>query len=229
MIKKAILSIILICLLIQLIPTSIADNKVIFRDDFDNKSSHWNWGTKYTAYQTISNGIAEFTIPIAFPNGQYDAEICDNGSAPYKYDNMKVKLRVDYILKGSRGWGFWDQKCNSNEGALAWFIYQKGSLFYPMNGLWIMCMNDGIKGGITIKPIWGYDIREWHEYEINWTKNSVDFFIDGKNVAHVTKNVPQVNCKADIWIDNAVYRPNHRCFTLLHRETLYLDYIEITE
>ena len=82
----------------------------------------------------------------------------------------------------------------------------------------------------------GYDITDWHEYEIDWKENYVDFYIDGHNVAHVTKGVPQEKMTIDIWLDNAAwygFRNGDIYFPIYQRvktaNLLFIDYVEITE
>lgn len=246
--KKVVLAVILVFSLVSIsyfpvnvakkfgpLKFDIASDDVIFRDDFDNKSSHWEWITKITGKILINNGIAEFKIPIALKFGHFDAEIVDKELAPYKYNAMETRIRVDPVMKGSRGWGFWNFKMEKSQCQLAWFIFLKGRPGYSLNGFWAQCV-DGNLDNLTLMPIRGYDISEWHTYEIDWNEKYVEFYIDGNLVANVSKGVPKINCKVDVWIDNAVWL-EERIFRyyipvfnrIWQPTTLYLDYIEITE
>ena len=246
--KKAIFAIILVCSLVSIsyFPVSVAkksdslkfnitSGSVIFRDDFDDKSPHWEWITKITGRISINNGIAEFKIPIALKFSHFDAEIVDKGPAPYKFNTMKTRIRVDSIMKGGRGWGFWNFKIEKSQCHLAWFIFLKGRPGYSLNGLWAQCV-DGNLDNLTLIPIKGYDISEWHTYEIIWKEKYVEFYIDGNLVANASKGIPKINCKADVWIDNAIWLEERifpyyiPIFNRIWRPTtLHLDYIEITE
>jgi len=214
--------------------------KVIFRDDFNNSKSafYWHWETKLTSY-SFNDGVVKLIIPKAYRFWYFNAEMFDK-ELPYLYKNMKVRIKVDPLMKGSRGWGFFNGNFKISNCNFAWFIYMKSSPFYPKNGFYAHCVGGNLKDQIYIK-IEDYDITDWHEYEIKWSKESVDFYIDENIVAHVTKGIPQVNCRADIWIDNAVWIPI-RTKTFLPRKyflpifnrissqtTLYLDYVEINE
>ncbi len=219
-------------------------NDVIFRDDFDNLSSHWQCDiipSQRFATCSSHNGIAELKIRLATRFYYFDAEIYDK-DLPYKYNNMKIKVKVDPIMKGSRGWGFWNGNFGFAGCQMAWFIYQKGSPLYHMNGLWVQCVN-GNPDNMTTRPIIGYDISNWHEYEIKWNENYTEFFIDKNLVANLSMGIPNTNCRADIWIDNAVwywqisqipYTPIFSWYKfipnrILRPTSLYIDYIEITE
>lgn len=228
----------------NIIEDIVISNDVIFRDDFNNLSSYWQYESipsQRFASISNSNGLTELKIRLATRFYYFDAEMFDK-DLPYKYNNMKVKVKVDPIMEGSRGWGFWNGNFYFESCQVAWFIYQKGSLIYPMNGLWIQCIN-GNPYNMTTLPVRGYDISNWHEYEIKWNKNHIEFLIDKNLVANITTSIPNTPCRADIWIDNAVwywqflklpYKPIFSWYKLmpnriLRPTSLYIDYIEITE
>ncbi len=212
---------------------TMTNNEIIFRDDFNNKSSHWRWIIKQNANVSFNEGIAEFTIPNARFYGHFDAEIMDVEKDPYKYGTYKTRIKVDPVLKGSRGWGFWNGLCKKSWCNLAWFIYQKRNIFYPFEGLYVQCANGNPKE-MSLIPIEGYDISEWHNYTINWRQDYVEFYIDNELVESVTKGVPTRNCRTDVWIDNANWLLHSPLFYLPisnrfnQKTTLYLDYVEIT-
>lgn len=215
--------------------TSMDSNNVIFQDDFNNKSDQWHWVIKHNAKVNFNNGIAELKIPKAYRFGHFDAEIITNETDPYRYNTFETRIKVDPVLKGSRGWGFWNWKYKKSECELAWFIYQEGYFWYPLKGLWVQCV-DGNIDNMTLIKITGYDLSEWHDYKINWEKEYVEFFVDDTLVANVTKGIPKTNCRVDVWIDNAnwlmkmpfpVYIPILNKFQ--KETTLYLDYIRITD
>jgi len=209
----------------------VTKSNLIFRDDFDFESDYWSWNDKYTAYHTFEDGNVKFTLPKAHRRGFHVSEIWDSGhpSPIYKYNNLEIRVKVDNISRGSKGWGFWNTDLNPFNCSLAWFIFQiNNNIFYPMKGLWIMVM-DGHPLKLTIKRIRNVDIREWHTYNINWTENHVDFFVDDELVAHVTKSVPQVSCRLHVWNDNAAWYFIPIFQRILRPSSLYVDYLEITE
>ena len=208
----------------------VTKSDIIFRDDFDSESDYWFWRDTYTAHHTFEDGNVKFTIPNAHRRGFHVSEIWDNNTSPiYKYNNMEIRLKVDNISRGSKGWGFWNTDLNPFNCSLAWFIFQvNNNIFYPMKGLWIMVM-DGNPFKISLKRIRGVNIREWHTYDINWTENHVDFYVDNELVAHVTKSVPQVSCRLHVWNDNAAWYFIPIFQRILRSSSLFVDYLEITE
>jgi hypothetical protein len=219
--KKILIIFIILFFFFQLVNSYSIGNKNIFKPDYENhsniifkdnfkNSSNWNeillpTFIKLTDFET-KNGLGQLEIILASKYSYFDSEIFED-SYPYKYNDMKmrVKLDIDSTTKGSRGWGFWTGSFNISECQMAWFIHQTGSVFYPMNDLWIQCVN-GDLNNMTCIPINGYDVTEWHDYEIKWNKENVVFYIDGNPVANITTGVPDISCRIDIWIDNAVWQ-----------------------
>ena len=212
-------------------------NKVIFRDDFNNDSDlwdHWNSGSGYNSlvyHPIVKAWYCRLTILYGNPNLYHNAEIWTNDSIPFLYNNFKADISVDRITKGSKGWGFYNREyCNENM-SFVWFMYNRFSTFglFPTNGFFAICWN-GARDW-SIKRIRNVDIREWHTYEINWTEDSADFFIDGKNVAHFTRGIPNRELKVDVWIDNMNFLPPFfgRIMSILSPNAINIDYIEVTE
>ena len=209
----------------------VTANNTIFRDDFDSKSSHWAWYSVRSGYHLINDGIVEITVPHAFRICRHESALvtnCTQQKQPYRYNNMYARIRFEGTLKGSRGWGFWNTVHNPFNYSFAWFMYQKGSPLNPLNGFWVMS-TDGLLKGFQLKRIKGYDLSEWHDYGINWTEESVSFYIDGDCVANFTSNVPRDYCRIHIWNDNAFYAfiPIYQRF--LFSEKIFVDWFEITE
>ena len=48
------------------------------------------------------------------------------------------------------------------------------------------------------------DLSKWHVYKIEW-KDVVKFYIDEKLVATIPFSGENVEARADIWLDNAVF------------------------
>ena len=213
----------------------ITKSNLIFRDDFDYESDYWFWHDAYPAYHYFENGIVKFTVPWAnwglMKSGKNcTSEMWENTTSPsFKYNNMEIRVKVENISRGSKGWGFWNSDTNPFNISLAWFMFQLSSnIFFPLKGLWIMVV-DGNIFDITLKRIRGVDIREWHTYNINWTENYVDFYVDDELVSHATRGVPQKNCRAWVWNDNAMWYPIPIFQRIIRPTTLCVDYLEITE
>ena len=213
----------------------VTKSDIIYRDDFNSESDYWLWNDNYPAYHYFENGVVKFTVPWAKWGLPINRKLCvseiwDNSTSPnFKYNNMEIRLKVDNLSRGSKGWGFWNTDFDPFNCSLALFIFQiNNNIFYPMKGLWIMVM-DGHPLKLTIKKIRGVDIREWHTYNINWTENYVDFYVDAELVAHVTRSVPQVSCRLHVWNDNAAWYFIPIYQRILRPSSLIVDYLEITE
>jgi hypothetical protein len=212
-------------------------NKVIFRDDFNNDSDHWyhwNSGSGYHSlvyHPIVKEWYYRLTILYGNPEHYHNAEIWTNGSFPYLYNNFKANISIDRITKGSKGWGFYNREyCNDNM-SYAWFMYNRFSRIglFPTNGFFAISWNS--INDWSIKRIRNVNIKKWHTYEINWTENNVDFFIDGKNVAHFTRGIPTKPLKVDVWIDNMNFLPPFfgKIMSVTLPNAINIDYIEVTE
>ena len=212
-------------------------NKVIFRDDFNNDSDHWyHWNEGSGFHKIVYHPIADqwycrLTLPYGSRNHYHNAEIWTNESFPYLYNNFKARISVDRITKGSKGWGFYNREyCNENM-SYAWFMYNRFSSLglFPTNGFFAISWNSVTDW--SIKRLRNVDITKWHEYEINWTEDSTDFYIDGKNVAHFTRGIPTKPLKVDVWIDNMNFLPPFfgKIMNIERPNAININYIEVTK
>lgn len=222
-----------------------SDN-VIFRDDFDDFNTFWRVIQKFTSFD-IHHGMAELALYKAPRFMYFNCEL--RSPNIFSYNTLKIRTQVnnswcqlgkeDTIQKGTVGWGYWNHKFGIDEIEYAWFFHTKGSRFFPKNGLWAICkspIKDNEYGGFSMIKIEGYDVTDWHEYEIDWNETYVDFYIDGENVAHVTKGVPQQTMTIDIWLDNAAwygFQNGDIYFPIYQRvkqaNLLFIDYVEVTD
>lgn len=218
------------------ISTTSSDN-IIFRDDFNNDSDywyHWNAGSGYDSikhHQPANQWYGRLMLPYGNPDHYHNSEIWTNDSFPYLYNNFKARISVDRITKGSKGWGFYNREyCNENM-SLAWFMYNRWNSLglFPTNGFFAISWNSVTDW--SIKKIRNVDITKWHDYEINWTEGSCDFYIDGKNVAHFTRGIPNKPLKVDVWIDNMNFLPPFfgKIMNIKRPNAININYIEITE
>lgn len=79
-------------------------------------------------------------------------------------------------------------------------------------------------------------LDEWHEYRVEWVKQGVSFYVDGREVAKIPFAFKEERARADVWIDNAVYEIRkgdpggvYRHATQENREKAFLevDYIRV--
>ena len=221
-------------------------DEVLFYEDFEDYPDLTHIHNMFTSFR-ITDGACELTIYRAVRLPYFNTNL---GNTPrYKFNNITVKARIRNKydapankLKGSVGWGLCTQNIKSFDYEFVWFIYQQGSPFYPWNGLWVWSRNS--TGDFSTKKIDGYSIFDWHVYDINWTENSYDFYIDGEHVAQITKGVTQQDMGIEIWNDNTVWYPAKRNWSNIplskwglilvpHKITvmkkLGIDYVKITE
>jgi len=210
---------------------------VLFRDDFNKDSDHWvhwNAGSGYHSiveFPEFDIRYCRLTILYGNPGLYHNSEIWTNESDPYLYNNFKANISVDRITKGSKGWGFYNREYLNENMSYAWFMYNRFSTIglFPTNGFFAISWNSNTDW--SIKRIRNVDITKLHEYEINWTENSLDFYIDGKNVAHFTRGIPTKPLKADVWIDNMNFLPPffRKKMNIERPNSININYIEVTE
>jgi hypothetical protein len=79
------------------------------------------------------------------------------------------------------------------------------------------------------------NLEEWHLYKIEW-KKIINFYIDGKEVASIPFETIETKARADVWIDNAVFKIEkgdpgkvyrHATQENRNRAFLEIEYIEI--
>ncbi len=128
---------------------------------------------------------------------------------PYLYCNMKITMKVDNASSsvGSRGWGFWDTGIPAQ---CIWFMNSKGrnadGTPYTANGFSVLIAGYDEKGKYYVSGTKLPDLDDRpHDYEITWTKNKIEFIIDGKTVFSESQKIPNVNMNFHSWVDNVVY------------------------
>lgn len=128
---------------------------------------------------------------------------------PYAYCNMKITMKVDNASSsvGSRGWGFWDTGIPAQ---CIWFMNSNGRNAdgkpYTANGFSVLIAGFDEKGKYYVSGKKLADLDDSaHDYEITWTKNKIEFIMDGKVVFTETQKIPNVNMNFHSWVDNVVY------------------------
>lgn len=230
--------------LIKTDSVDIKSSNVLFRDDFDEYTTNWRVLSEFTTFN-VHRGMAELTLWKAWRFAYFNIGI--NSVEKYQYNNFEMRAQVNNswthmgrkgnIGPGSVGWGFWNKKFDPSQIAVAWFFHNKASRFSPMNGLWAVCKSPSSNphGGFTKIKIEGIDITDWHVYNINWTEDCCDFYIDGENVAHISEGIPVKASCVNLWNDNAVWYalPRANLYLPVMKKSggniLFLDYVEITE
>jgi len=260
LVKRSIISGVLIILILSVFISSVNSQltdienekkEVLVKDDillevdFEEYPTNVRVHNRRTAF-TVYDGIGELWVNGAHPFSYHNSNI--DTYEIFKYNNMTLKARVcDWLggelnsARGSIGWGFSNSYINKPDYSFVWFIYQEGPRFYPWNGLWVWSRNDC---KLTAKKIDGVKIHEFHEYGVDWTPDSYDFYVDGELVAQITENIIQENMSIEIWNDNAIwYSPNRnwgripvfgwglipRFLKVYGPKLLSMDYLRISE
>ncbi|MFP9115896.1 hypothetical protein ACLI1A_18290 [Flavobacterium sp. RHBU_3] len=130
-------------------------------------------------------------------------------SVPYAATHnvvFKANIRVENLLGGSRGWGFWNTNAVPVLGMkAAWFLQQNGDVADPRNnGFFVQVFNGFEYNHVRL----GLPLDELpHEYMIILNSHFVKFFIDGTEVANFDQKdaVPNGPMAFHNWVDNAVF------------------------
>lgn len=175
-----------------------------------NTSSYFNseiYNSPYTSIRPknviINTGLVDDpkTEPALF---LYDLFL----NLPYVAKNgtiFSARVKAQNLQGGSRGWGFWNTSMGLNS-QIAWFIqfngFEPDGKPYPLNGFWAQTQN-GLQ--ISMFPLPPLD-EGWHDYRIEMTSESVNYYIDNRFLAQVTGGaIPSSPMAFHNWVDNAVF------------------------
>ncbi|MCD6301103.1 MAG: family 16 glycosylhydrolase [Staphylothermus sp.] len=204
-------------------------------DDFNEKTSYWNYRTDNYAWIKIGDSIARLIMGPTEALYYSNAEISDGDFNNLKWirKNLEFKARLLSEHYGSAGWGFWNYSMVIKESISIWFIYLRSrSQKYPLNGFYVQVGNIFtpikyfgeppliVKMGMrlfkgllpikftTLKPVIpDLDLSKWHKYTILWKDNSLEFYIDENLVSEIKEPQSKYRYRIDAWIDNAVFTP----------------------
>lgn len=201
-------------------------------DDFTERSAYWRWRIDNYASFSVEKSILRMCVGPTEALYYSNAEIADGefDELPWRYKTFEIRVRMVGQHFGSAGWGFWNHSMRIGQSVPIWFIYLRAYGRYPLQGFFIQVVNvflpvklfAGISRlyyGLKLFPwlapikilsrrplVQDLDLQEWHTYKIRWTRESVEFYIDGRKIATMGW-APNANCRADVWIDNAVFTP----------------------
>ena len=205
-------------------------DEVLFYEDFEDYPVGLSVYNRFTQV-FFRDGIAGLLVTKAYRFTYFNANY--GNFEQYNFTNMAVKAKIENYnnapvrnLKGSIGWGFHNNYISSYDYECVWFIYQQGSPLYPWNGFWVWSRNS--TGDFSTKKIEGYDVFDWHVYDITLTEDGYDFYIDGEHVAQLTEGVTQHGMGLEIWNDNAVWYPpgrNLSKYTIFTKLSTLFSYI----
>ncbi|MEM2209818.1 MAG: hypothetical protein QW755_00065 [Nitrososphaerota archaeon] len=235
------------------------------KDDFEEKSQYWNWRIDNYAGFELSNSILQMymgpTEALYYSNAEISDGLFDDLLWSFKNFEAKIRLKGDHY--GSAGWGFWNHSMVLDKSMPIWFIYLKSRGMYPFQGFFaqVGIIFQPIKifkknyqfmmayllskfskrlskvKIVSMSPsMQDINLEEWHSYRIEW-KKIIKFYIDGKEVASIPFESIEAKTRADVWIDNAVFKIErgdpgkvYRHATQENRSRAFLEieYIEIS-
>lgn len=201
-------------------------------DDFTERSTYWRWRVDNYASFSVEKSILRMCMGPTEALYYSNAEIADGefDELPWRFKTFEIRVRMTGQHFGSAGWGFWNHSMRVDLSVPIWFIYLRAYGRYPLQGFFIQVANVflpvklfasisklyyGLKLFPQLAPIkilsrrplaQNLDLQKWHTYKIRWTRENVEFYIDEEKIATID-HTPHTNCRADVWIDNAVFTP----------------------
>ena len=200
--------------------------------DFRELDSYWGYRVdNHARYEFTEKGLrmsmgpteALYYSNVEIADGEFD-------ELPWGSGVFEARIRLEGTHFGSAGWGFWNHSMRVDQSHPIWFIYLRTIGRYPLNGFFIQVGRRfqpiklfrglrlyylGLKtlpwlAPIEIlspKPVFqDLELGDWHTYRIEWGEKAAAFYIDGKRISMVHVDAG-VRCRADIWLDNAVFNP----------------------
>jgi hypothetical protein len=127
---------------------------------------------------------------------------------PYNVENKLFfysRIKVNNLIGGSRGWGFWNTNTSLNGNNTSWFIQLNGDdeSLKDLNGFWAVTQR-----GLNMSMIKLKDLdEEWHDYKIFLTTESVEYYVDDILVHKElnTNCIPNAPMAFHNWVDNSVF------------------------
>ena len=205
-------------------------------EDFSSGIDRWDLRIDNYAGYEIKDAVLKLWMGPTEALYYSNVEISDGSfiDMPWKYAVFESRIRFEASHYGSSGWGFWNHSMVVDKSYPIWFIYLRGLRGYPLNGFFIqvgrlfkpLYLFKSIRSyyyGLKIfpflasikiishKPVYeSFRFDEWHTYRVEWRRRTISFFIDDVEVGNLPNYMVEVKCRADIWLDNAVFNPPDR-------------------
>jgi len=233
--------------------------------DFSKYPEEWDFRVDNFAGYEVSDNILKLYMGPTEALYYSNVEVSDGSfdDLPWRYAVFEARIRFEGSHLGSAGWGFWNHSMVVDKSYPIWFIYLRSLRSYPLNGFFIqvgryfrpiLLFRDvslyyvGLKlfpflapiKIVSWKPVFEeFSFNEWHVYRVEWGSKKIHFYIDGSHVSSLPNYMPMARGRADIWLDNAVFRPPARddyAYVYRHvthenrgRSFLEVDWIRISE
>ncbi len=205
-------------------------------DDFSEGVDGWDLRIdNYAGYEVI-DGVLRLRMGPTEALYYSNVEVSDGSfdDLPWLHGVFEARIRFEASHLGSAGWGFWNHSMVVDKSYPIWFIYLRSLRGYPLNGFFIqvgrlfkpLYLFSGIKlyyialklfpflapiKIVSYKPVYdSFVFDEWHIYRIEWRGETIKFYVDGVEVGGLPNYMDGVRCRADIWLDNAVFNPPGR-------------------
>lgn len=212
--------------------------KEIWFDDFSSKNPRWSWtetqGTGYHICPKTVDGyvVVEHGITTASDNTGYSDSTLHTYMTITESNTIRIIGRMKYnygdeigIYQGTRGFG-----CYGGGGAnVAWFWWASEETYSEYQGLRIMVVKDGVMR--LNQRLTGYDLTQWHEYEIRLLPGLTEFLIDGVVVGSSSYRPSTMDDFEAGWIDNAQMTASgsRTYLDVDYNQASYVDWIGLYE
>ena len=178
-----------------------------------------NNGTPFTSYASdgwnTTTPVTLYSNPFAYleeePTWEWYRDLAFNSpylAGPGVSQRITMEIKAEAEEGGSRGWGFWNTSMDPYVMQFAWFM----ELSTPTtNSMLMMTVRGGAgkAGGYCVTPVSkvdpGYSVLDWHQYQVAWHADAVEYYLDGKLLARHTQYVPDSGMAFHNWSDNRNY------------------------
>jgi len=222
----------LIIVIIYLSFLTCYSQDIIRRDDFANKKTYWYWRQDGNASPPeLHNGLASIKLENPISQQYCNSEIMDPSNI-FSFSTIRMRVKAKNVANaGSWGWGYWHTEAfgGPNFFDLAWFMEQNDGIPQSVDTWWRARSNNSPITGCYLDLDSLVDRSQWHNYEIQWYPDSVNFWVDSIRLLSCTTIVPQSLMAFHIWIDNRTYnlQGTTQQYSWTGNNEILIDYVEM--
>jgi len=230
----------------------------VVRDDFTSKNKYWKWRVDGNAGFELKGSVLRMWMGPTEALYYSNAEIADGEFNELRWvrGTLRIKARLLGHHYGSAGFGFWNHSMRVDESFPAWFIYlraygpypfkglftQLGNVFYPVKlessittyrvALILLPFAAPVKIASNRPAKQDLKLEEWNVYEVRWEGRTASFLVNGEHLVRLEASIKEPHaCRADVWIDNAVFEPRRgdagKVFRHVTQENRGRSYLEV--
>ena len=191
-----------------------------------------SWNTT-TAARLYANPLAYFTKE---PDWQWFRDLAFNSlylADETTSSRITMNIKAEAEDGGSRGWGYWNTTLDPIFMQFAWFMEITSLNPAPSSEVWMMTVKggDGDDAGFCLTPLdKKYSVYDWHQYQVVWSADAVEYYVDEQRVARHENFVPDIGMAFHNWVDNRNYSSNSPSNFPLHLDkTNYINTYSVDE